>query len=142
MDWWRCWFWWESIKKSQKSKVLLNEIFDFYLKNTRRINNWDLVDLSAPKIVGDYLLNCAKTRRHLVSTDILYKLARSKNLWERRISFVATAAFIREHRFKHTLAISKILLRDPHDLVHKAVGWMLREAGKRGQPVLEKFLDE
>lgn len=110
-------------------------IYEFYLSNTQRINNWDLVDLSAPKIIGNYLLK-KKDRK------ILYKLAKSKNLWERRISIVSTFAFIREGEFVDTLKISKILLKDKHDLIHKAVGWMLREVGKRDRNILEKFLKE
>lgn len=108
------------------------EIADFYLSNTKNINNWDLIDLSSGKIVGNYLLN--KNRR------ILYKLAKSKNLWEKRISIMATSEFIRNDEFKDTLKISEILLDDKHDLIHKAVGWMLREIGKRNQAVEEKFL--
>lgn len=107
-------------------------IYKFYLAHTDRINNWDLVDLSAHKIVGEYLVR--KDR------DILYKLARSKNLWGRRIAIISTAAFIRRNDFSDTLKIAKILLRDEHDLIHKAVGWMLREVGKRDQAILENFL--
>jgi len=116
-------------KADEKDK---KKIFDFYLKNTKRINNWDLVDISAPNIVGDYLLD--KDRK------ILYKLAKSKNLWEKRISIISTFKFIRENDFKDTLKISEILLNDEHDLIHKAVGWMLREIGKRDQKIEEKFL--
>ena len=108
------------------------KIFDFYLKNTKNINNWDLVDLSAPKIVGDYLLN--KPR------NVLYKLAKSENLWERRIAIVSTWIIIRNNEFDDTLKIAKILLNDKHDLIHKAVGWMLREVGKRDQKIEEEFL--
>ena len=107
-------------------------IFDLYLKNTKHINNWDLVDLSAPNIVGDYLLD--KPR------NVLYKLARSKSLWEKRISVLATFAFIRNNDFKDTIKLSELLLNDKHDLIHKAVGWMLREVGKRDQAVEEVFL--
>jgi len=107
-------------------------IFNFYIKNTKRINNWDLVDLSAPKIVGDFLFD--KKKR------ILYELVRSNNLWERRIAIISTFNFIRKDEFKDTLAISELLLGDKHDLIHKAVGWMLREIGKRDQEVEEKFL--
>ena len=111
---------------------LRKKVFNFYLKNTKNINNWDLVDLSAPNIVGNYLLN--KPR------NILYKLAKSKNLWERRIAVLACFTFIRNNDFKDILKISKILLNDSHDLIHKAVGWMLRELGKRDQGIEENFL--
>jgi 3-methyladenine DNA glycosylase AlkD len=107
-------------------------IYNFYLKNTKRINNWDLVDLTAPRIVGGYLLN--KDRK------ILYKLAKSKNLWERRISVLATFMFIREKDFMDAIKIAEILLYDKHDLIHKAVGWMLREIGKRNLKAEERFL--
>ena len=117
----------EKANEQEKKKI-----FDFYLKNTKNINNWDLVDLSAPKIVGDFLLDKPK--------DVLYKLAKSNNLWERRIAIVSTVVFIRNNKFKDTLKISKTLLLDKHDLIHKAVGWMLREVGKRNQKVEEKFL--
>jgi len=119
-------------KYNQADELRKKQIFEFYLKNARQVNNWDLVDLSAPNISGDYLLN--KDRR------ILYKLARSKNLWERRISILSTFAFIRDNDFSDSLKISEILLKDRHDLIHKAVGWMLRELGKRNQPILEIFL--
>lgn len=127
------------INKYKKSWPLggqQKEIFDFYLKNTKRINNWDLVDLSAPNIVGDFLL----PRLNLGNRKILYKLAESDNLWEKRISIISTLTFIRVGEFKDTLKISEILLNDKHDLIHKAVGWMLREVGKRDQKVEEKFL--
>ena len=104
-----------------------------YLANTRFINNWDLVDLSAHKIVGPHCKNKDK--------DFLYRLSQSKNLWERRISMVATWHFIRQGRFTEALRISKSLLRDAHDLIHKSVGWMLREVGKKDTQTLEKFLD-
>jgi len=119
------------IKQFPKDK---ENIFNFYLKNTSRINNWDLVDLSAPNIIGQYLLD--KPR------DILYKLAKSPLLWERRISIISTATFIRNNQFTDTLEISKILLSDKEDLIHKAVGWMLREVGKRDQKILTDFLDQ
>lgn len=107
-------------------------IYNFYLKNAKYVNNWDLVDLTAPKIAGEYLLG--KDR------EILYKLAKSKSLWERRIAILATYAFIRNEQFEDAFKISEILLDDKHDLIHKAVGWMLREVGKRNQPEEEKFL--
>ncbi|MFC2143607.1 DNA alkylation repair protein [Candidatus Aenigmatarchaeota archaeon] len=117
-------------KKSDEKKK--KKIFNFYLKNTKRINNWDLVDLTAHSIVGNFLLD--KDRK------ILYKLAVSKNLWERRISMIATYELIRNNRFEDTLKISELLLNDDHDLIHKAVGWMLREIGKRNQKAEEAFL--
>ncbi len=108
------------------------KIFNFYIKNYQGINNWDLVDLSAPTIVGDYLLNKNK--------NILYKLAKSKNLWQKRIAIISTFTFIKNNKFNNTLKISKLLLNDDHDLIHKAVGWMLRELGKRDQKIEEEFL--
>jgi 3-methyladenine DNA glycosylase AlkD len=110
-------------------------IFDLYLASTSRINNWDLVDLTAPHIVGSYLFE----RDRLV----LMNLALSKNLWERRISILSTAYFIQRGESEETLRISKLLLHDPHDLIHKAVGWMLREVGNRCSPAAERrFLDK
>lgn len=107
-------------------------LFDFYVKNTKRINNWDLVDSSAPNIVGMYLLEKDKT--------ILYKLAQSKDLWEKRISIVATLAFIKQNQFEDTLRLSQLFLTEEHDLMHKATGWMLREVGKKDPATLEIFL--
>ncbi|MFA7662545.1 MAG: DNA alkylation repair protein [Patescibacteria group bacterium] len=117
-------------------KKLKTEIFKFYLANTRGINNWDLVDLSAPNILGDYLLDKKAKRK------ILYKLVKSKNLWQRRMSILATFRFIRHNEYDDALKISEILLSDQHDLIHKAVGWMLREIGKRNQKVEEEFLEK
>ena len=108
------------------------EIFDFYLRHTKHINNWDLVDLSAGHILGHYLLN--KDRA------LLYRLARSGNLWERRMAIMATFAFIRNNEFDDTFRIAGMLLSDAHDLIHKAVGWMLREIGKRNRKKEEAFL--
>jgi 3-methyladenine DNA glycosylase AlkD len=109
------------------------KIYDFYLKHTKYINNWDLVDLSAYKIVGAYLYD--KNRK------ILFKLAKSKNLWERRIAIISTFYFIARGDYKDSLAIAEILINDKYDLIHKAVGWMLREIGKRcGQNIEERFL--
>ncbi len=110
------------------------KIFNFYLKNTRNINNWDLVDLSAHQILGDYMIRNPEMR------NILYKLADSENLWEKRVSIISTLAFIRKGKFEDTLKISEILLNDKHDLIQKAVGWMLREIGKRDQKTEERFL--
>jgi 3-methyladenine DNA glycosylase AlkD len=111
---------------------LKKKIYSLYLKNTKYINNWDLVDLSAPNIVGAYLLD--KSRKPL------YEFAKSKDLWKRRIAILATFQFIKQNDFDDTLRISKLLLTDDHDLLHKAVGWMLREVGKRSLSREEKFL--
>ena len=108
-------------------------IYEHYLANTRYINNWDLVDSSAGKIVGAYLQ--ARSRRPL------YKLAGSKSLWERRIAIIATSHFIRRDDFDDTLAICERLLKDEEDLIHKATGWMLREIGKRDLEAEKAFLD-
>jgi 3-methyladenine DNA glycosylase AlkD len=119
-------------RKAEES--LKEEIFYFILKNTENINNWDLVDLSAPRIIGDYLLNRERS--------ILYRLAKSKSLWERRISILSTFKFIDNNDFKDALRISELLLHDEHDLIHKAVGWALREIGKRDQNLEERFLNK
>ena len=116
-------------KSNEKTK---DEIVKFYLDNTKHINNWDLVDLTAPKILGKHLLTRSK--------KILYKFAVSEDLWERRISILSTFEFIREKQFKDSLKIAKILLNDEHDLIHKGVGWMLREIGKRNLGTEEIFL--
>jgi 3-methyladenine DNA glycosylase AlkD len=118
-------------KANQQTK---KEIYEAYLKHTRFINNWDLVDLSAPHIVGQFLMD--KSRRPL------YRLAKSNSLWERRISIIATLWFIRASDFSDTLGISELLLADKEDLIHKAVGWALREAGKRDLATEENFLRE
>ena len=110
------------------------KIYKFYLKNLKGVNNWDLVDQSAPRIVGQWLKDKPK--------DILYKFARSKNLWQKRIAIISTLAFITHKQFDDTLKISEILLNDTHDLIHKAVGWMLREVGKRDEKLLKKFLNK
>jgi len=112
---------------------LQKKIYDFYLSNTDRVNNWDLVDSSAPKIMGPWLMNRPR--------DILFELATSKNLWERRIAIMATFHFIKQNDFEDTLKIADLLLDDPHGLIHKATGWMLREIGKRDEPLLESFLN-
>lgn len=121
-------------KKSKKNPVEKIRIFEFYLKNAseNKINNWDLVDLSAPKLVGEFLLK--------EDRSILRTLAKSNNLWERRIAIVSTMPFIKNRAFGESLVISDILINDEHDLIHKAVGWMLREIGKKNADVLEIFL--
>jgi len=118
------------VEQYQKTKD--ESLVTFYLKHTTFINNWDLVDLTAPRILGASLLN--KDRK------ILYQLAKSNSLWEKRIAVIATATFIQKNQFEDTLKLAEILLNDKHDLMHKAVGWMLREVGKRNQEVEEEFL--
>jgi len=118
----------------EKHKEKREEIYNFYLKNTKYINNWDLVDLSCHKILGEYLKDKDKS--------VLYKLAISHNIWERRIAIISTARFIYYHNFQDTVDISEILLKDKQDLIHKAVGWMLREMGKRDITSLIKFLNK
>ncbi len=108
------------------------EVYDYYLASTAHVNNWDLVDVSAHKIVGPYLV--ARSRKPL------YRLARSKNLWEKRIAMIATLHFIKNDDFADALAVADILKDDSHDLIHKAVGWMLREVGNRDRKTEETFL--
>ena len=122
----------EQFKKAGEAKR--KEIFDFYLAHTRSINNWDLVDLSCYHIVGAWLLD--KDR------SVLYTLAESGTLWEERIAVVSTMAFIRKNDFNDILRLSEKFLSHKHDLMHKACGWMLREAGKRDENVLLGFLDK
>ncbi len=116
-------------------KVDLSEkrkIYKAYLNHSKYVNNWDLVDVSAKHIIGDFLKNKDRTP--------LYKLARSDSLWERRIAILSTFHFIENNDFEDTLKIAEILISDPHDLIHKAVGWMLREVGKRDRDSEERFL--
>jgi 3-methyladenine DNA glycosylase AlkD len=109
-----------------------NTIFSLYLQQTKYINNWDLVDSSAPYIVGAWLFD--KDR------SVLYKLAQSEQLWDRRIAIMSTAYFIKQNQFTDTLKLSEILLNDSEDLIQKAVGWMLREVGNRNPKMEEQFL--
>lgn len=112
-------------------------IFDVYLKNTKEINNWDLVDLSAYKIVGEEIASWPKTKR----INFLRRLASSKNLWERRIAVVSTFALIKRQENEEIFFLADILMKDAHDLMHKAMGWMLRESGKKcGEEKLKHFL--
>ncbi len=111
---------------------LQEDIFECYMDNLESVNNWDLVDLSAPKIVGPYLEHRDR--------NILYDLAKSENLWERRIAMISCLYFIKQGDFKDSLNIAQILLNDEHDLIHKAVGWMLREIGKIDLESEEQFL--
>jgi 3-methyladenine DNA glycosylase AlkD len=117
-----------------KSKTEPRHMYTMYLNNISFVNNWDLVDLSAPAIIGDFLIN--------TDTSVLYALAKSPSLWEKRIAIVATFAFIKQGQYTDTIHIATILMHDKNDLIHKAVGWMLREIGKRcSVSVLEAFLE-
>ena len=120
---------------NKADEINKKKIFKLYLYNTAYINNWDLVDLTAPRIVGGYLADKSDRK-------ILYSLAKSKNLFEKRIAILATLYFIvKQQDYKDTFAISEMLMHEKHDLIHKAVGWMLREVGKRiSQPAEEDFL--
>ncbi len=121
-------------KYEKSGDIEKKRIFDFYIKNSKKMNNWDLVDLTAPKISGPYLFD--KDR------SILNKFVKSKNLWERRIAVMSTFSFIRQNDFEDCLKFCEILLSDRHDLIHKACGWMLREIGKRDERVLTDFLEK
>ena len=125
---------WMKSHSDEDAENLRKQHLDIYLSHTDRINNWDLVDLSAPTIVGEYI---ADKKR-----DILYNLADSSLLWEQRIAIVSTYALIRNNDFDDTYMLAEKLIQHPHDLMQKAVGWMLREAGKRDKPRLMDFLDE
>jgi 3-methyladenine DNA glycosylase AlkD len=119
-------------KFSKSSESEKRKIYIFYLKNAKRINNWDLVDTSAPYIVGEYLRN--------KDPKILYKLAQSNNLWKKRIAMLSTFAFIKRNQFQDAFNVAKLLINDEHDLIHKSVGWMLREVGNRNLLEEKKFL--
>jgi 3-methyladenine DNA glycosylase AlkD len=122
------------IKYKKSSLEQKDEIALFYLDNAEKVNNWDLVDSSAPYILGDWLLDKDK--------KVLYSLCRSDNLWEKRISIITTLNFIRNGHYNDTLKISEQLLNDNHDLIHKASGWCLREVGKKDEKALTDFLDK
>jgi 3-methyladenine DNA glycosylase AlkD len=113
------------------------DIVKFYLDHIKQVNNWDLVDLSAPNILGAHLVDRDNRQRRL-----LYRLTKSENVWERRIAILATCHFIRNGYFSDTLKIAEMLLQDRHDLMHKAAGWMLREVGKRDAAAEEAFLEK
>ena len=119
-------------KKTDKKKIV-----DFYLNNLATINNWDLVDMSCYKILGDYLFNYQNK-----NWDILKDFSKSKNLWERRISIVSTMFFVKNNYFEPKIQITKTLLKNEHDLINKATGWLLREIGKKDITILRKFLRE
>ena len=124
----------EEYKNKKTPQEKRQNIKDFYLSNTKYINNWDLVDLSAHYILGEWIYSHPKEK------TTLEKLANSQNLWEKRIAIISTYYFIKQKQFEDTIKISKILLNDKHDLIHKAVGWMLREIGKRDAQTEEDFL--
>ena len=124
----------EIFSHAKKNPALQSDCIDFYLSQTDHINNWDLVDLSCYPLLGQWLLDKDRT--------ILYELARSgKTIWVQRIGIVSTMTFIRHGQIEDTFAIADILLHHPHDLIHKAVGWLLREAGKRDKEALVSYLD-
>jgi 3-methyladenine DNA glycosylase AlkD len=120
---------------SSSSREEKEEIVKFYVDNIKQVNNWDLVDLSAPNILGAHIVDRDSRR-------LLYRLAGSENVWERRIAILATYHFIRNGDFSDTLKIAEMLLQDRHDLIHKAAGWMLREVGKRDAAAEEAFLEK
>lgn len=123
------------VEKFKRSDISLRKkIFNLYVSRADRVNNWDLVDLSAPHIIGEWLINGER--------KIIYRLARSKNIWERRMAIVSTMAFIKKGDLADTFSVARELISDKEDLIHKAVGWMLREAGKRKKEMLEDFLLE
>lgn len=120
------------VDQYEREFIVRDRVYKFYLSNTKHINNWDLVDVSCHKVIGAHLL----TR----DRKILYKLAKSNSLWERRIAIISTFAFLRHNQVNDTLKIAELLLADREDLIHKAVGWALREVGKKDQNTLEAFL--
>lgn len=124
-----------SVSSSREEK---EEIVKIYIKNIEQVNNWDLVDLSAPNILGAHLFEKRNGRKR----RLLYRLAGSEKLWERRIAIVSTYYFIRNGNFSDTLTIAELLLHDKHDLIHKATGWMLREVGKRDTAAEEAFIEK
>jgi 3-methyladenine DNA glycosylase AlkD len=111
-------------------------VFNYYIDNIHAVNNWDLVDTTAPQIVGDYLY------QHQEKLPLLFNYLHSSDLWERRIAIVATWTFIKHDEFAPTLKIAKLLLGDKHDLIHKAIGWMLREVYKKDANICKNFLRE
>lgn len=122
----------EKFKRRRKHKLVT-----FYVKSLYRVNNWDLVDLSAHYILGEWIF-IHPTKRHF---DLLYKLARSKNVWHRRVAILSLFAFVRKGKTKEMIKMCQFLLNDPHELIHKAMGWMLREVGKKSPKELRGFLN-
>ena len=124
----------QAIQKKDEEEI--EKISSFYLKNTRNINNWDLVDISCPNILGAHIL-FDKSK-----TDILYSLAKSNDLWEKRISVVSTLKLVRAEELNDAIKLCRIHLYEEHDLMHKAVGWVLREVGKKDEKILIDFLEK
>ena len=124
-----------SCHSERSEESIRSRCVEFYLSHTRYINNWDLVDLSCYPLLGEWLLNAS-------DRSLLYDLARNgKTMWEQRIGMVSTMTFVRHGQLSDTFAIADILLHHPHDLIHKAVGWLLREAGKKDKAALEGYLN-
>jgi 3-methyladenine DNA glycosylase AlkD len=121
-----------ALKSERGDEAVREAVYDLYMSNTAGVNNWDLVDVSAPRVVGGYLANRSRSG--------LLRLARSKSLWERRIAILATQHFIRRGEFEDTFRIADLLLDDREDLIHKATGWMLREVGNRDRAAEEAYL--
>jgi 3-methyladenine DNA glycosylase AlkD len=119
-----------------KSKKLnkKEEIFNFYIQNISWVNNWDLIDVTSPHIIGNYLIKKDKS--------ILYEFARSNNLWKKRVAIISTFAFINNENYQDTIKIADILLKDEHDLIHKAVGWAIRNVGKKDENTMIEFLNQ
>ena len=134
----------KKVSKFKSFKVLKEQIFHFYIKNISVVNNWDLVDLSCRDIIGEHLISrpAEGEARHRRPRKILYQFAKSRNVWKRRIAIVSTWAFICRNDFKDTLRLAKVFFNDKHNLIHKAVGWMLREVGKKDERVLRQFLNK
>ncbi len=122
------------IQFNKSNNCIKEEIYFSYISHIQYVNHWDLVDQSAPFILGAFLLGRDK--------KLLFDFALSENLWKRRIAIVSTFSFIKAHELDPTIQIAELLLKDHRDLIHKAVGWMLREVGKKQQAVLENFLDQ
>lgn len=128
--------------KKASNQLEKKALVDFYLDHSSYVNNWDLVDLSADKIVGQYLFEINQEKKSQKTPKLLSTLAKSDLLWERRIAILSTFPFVRAGQFLPTLELAKILMNDQEDLMHKAVGWLLREVGKREEQVLTAFLDK
>ena len=127
-------------KSNKKNSEAQKEIVSYFLSKAKYANNWDLVDLSAPKILGDWLSK-TESEDSDINTDILYHFAQSENLWERRIAIVTTWTMIRNGNIEDTYRLADILMTDTHDLIRKAVGWMIRETGKQNRDKMKTYLE-